>query len=119
MSSEELLDKTDKPKKKKDKSYYTNRTIIYIVCMFVAGFIYTLFVSKLVLFSLINSLILTLSSIVIAIPIELIRKYLRNRKAKENPSVEEEDPLWFHVIESALSLLILFLALFLILRTST
>ena len=59
----------------------------------------------------IDSLLYTLVAFVTAIPIEVYRKYRRDKKNKKRGIEIEDDPLWFHIVESALSLLILVLIL--------
>ncbi|MFT4601477.1 MAG: hypothetical protein ACI857_001657 [Arenicella sp.] len=113
-SQEEILDSegiTTKKSKKKTKSYYQNRAIIYVVCMFGGGLIFFTFLSEPSFNILLDAFLYTASSILTATLLETFRKYRRERKNKKKGIEVEDDPLWFHIIESALSLMILLLIL--------
>lgn len=112
--NENLLDsevKQERTKKEKTRSYYENRTIIYLVCMLGGGLIYSAFLTVPKFNIPLDSFIYTVSAIITALPIEAFRKYRRDKKNKKKSIEEKDDPLWFHVIESALSLLIIMLVL--------
>ena len=114
--NQDVLDSIPDPAKKiKGKSYYQNRTIIYIVGMLGIGLLYSEFIRQPIVHVLIDPFLYTITALVTATPIEAIRKYRRDKKRAKKTNSEPDDPFWFHIIESALSLWIIVIVLVFIL----
>lgn len=102
----EIIDSQLEPNPK-PQGFYQNRAIIYLVLMLGGGLIYAAFFSTIIVNIFIDAFIYTISAILVAIPLEIFRKHQREKRNKKKNRNVIDDPLWFHIIESALSLLIL------------